>query len=92
MQRPNLSVWRSFIRLVCAPEVSRRPVSPLRVAEHPDEHRPERPVLLAVDQEKRLVLLTGLHPRRGRADYLAADANHPTVRSGLRRSPEVLGG
>jgi hypothetical protein len=51
VQRPNLSPWRSSIRLVCAPEVSRRPVSPLRVAQHTDQHRPKRPVLLAVDQQ-----------------------------------------
>jgi hypothetical protein len=37
-------------------------LSPLALPQHPDEHRPQRPVLLAVDQELREGATLGVSP------------------------------
>ncbi len=54
-------VLRAPFTLLLAPDIEglQRRGSLFSLPQHPDEHRPERPVLLAVDQELGEVRLSG---------------------------------
>jgi hypothetical protein len=68
-------------RAAPAPGVPNDPVTALAVAlpQHPDEHRPERPVLLAVDQE------SGEGPRR-RVPPSRSRSGRPVEVGSIRKS------